>query len=72
MDELENLLFGHVKEQMYEKLLQKERDRSIPIQTSDRSPGSYVLVDIPSKKERRQSNYKRRTQRKNSDTNRNL
>ena len=56
MNDFKTLLVGHVsprlQERNYAQLLQEKlRDRQL--QTSDRPPGSYLLVNIPSQKERR-------------------
>ena len=54
MNDFKQMLVGHVKDQCNEALLRKwQRDHRV--QTSDRSFGSYVLVNVPSKKESHQN-----------------
>lgn len=50
MSNYKRFLFGHVEEQINNVLLQKQRQRDLPVQTSNRPTGSYVLVNVPSKK----------------------
>jgi len=53
------LLFAHVEEQLDAALLQK-RLRDDRIQANNRSARSYVLVNVPSQKNRHQTNYQAR------------
>jgi len=48
--DIKHLLCGHVKEQFNEALLY-QAERSLRVHLSNRSSGSYVLVNIPPQKE---------------------
>ena len=53
------ILFSHIEEQLDAALLQK-RLRDNRVQASDRPTGSYVLVNVPSQKDRHKTNHQTR------------
>lgn len=65
-DSLKDLLFGHIKDQADATLLQK-RLQDYQLHASDRSAGSYVLVNVPSQKDRRQITRQVRPQHRSRD-----